>query len=234
VVCSLERGIERIHASLNIQTCILRRIEPRRAIEMYIWFFVCAACMFIAIILHFKSVEHVKLQKKYGKERGARIGEILGAVSGTMEFVFLIGLWISPQPKFVIPIFSNLTFSVADISIPLLNLVVSLSLIIPGAWIAIWAVRATGLEVAETHGAPRKLETTGAYSIVRHPQYFGWILAHIGMSILFSVSYSMLFTPILLALIYLISKKEEEELIREFGDEYEDYKRNVSMLMPRL
>ncbi|TET20456.1 isoprenylcysteine carboxylmethyltransferase family protein [Candidatus Bathyarchaeota archaeon] len=201
---------------------------------MYIWFFVCATCMFIAIILHFKSVEHVKLQKKYGKERGARIGEVLGAVSGTMEFVFLVGLWISPQPKFTIPIFSNLTFPVAGILIPFLNLVVSLSLIIPGAWIAIWAVRATGLKVAETHGAPRKLETTGAYSIVRHPQYFGWILAHIGISILFSVSYSMLFTPILLALIYLISKKEEEELIKEFGNEYEDYKKNVPMLMPRL
>jgi protein-S-isoprenylcysteine O-methyltransferase Ste14 len=169
--------------------------------------------MFIAIILHFKSVEYVKLQKKYGKEKGTRVGKILGAVSGTMEFVFLIGLWISPQPKFTIPIFSNLTFLFADISIPLLNLVVSLSLIMPGAWIAIWA---------------------GAYSIVRHPQYFGWILAHIGMSVLFSVSYSMLFTPILLALIYLISKKEEEELIREFGNEYEDYKKNVLMLMPRL
>lgn len=190
--------------------------------------------MFIAIILHFKSVEHAKLQKKYGKKRGARISKILGTVSGTMEFVFLIGLWISPQPKFIIPIFSNSTFPFADISIPLLNLVVSLSLIMLGAWIAIWAVRATGLEVAETHCAPRKLETTGAYSIVRHPQYFGWILAHVGMSILFSILYSMLFTPILLALIYLISKKEEEELIKEFGNEYEDYRKNVPMLMPRL
>ncbi|UCF58779.1 MAG: isoprenylcysteine carboxylmethyltransferase family protein [Candidatus Bathyarchaeota archaeon] len=188
----------------------------------------------MAIILHFKSVEHVKLQKKYGKKKGTRIGEILGTVSGTMEFVFLIGLWISPQPKFIILMFSKLTFPVGDISIPLLNLAVSLPLILPGAWIAIWAVRAIGLDVAKTHGAPRKLETAGAYSIVRHPQYFGWILAHIGMSTLFSVSYSMLFTPILLALIYLISKKEEEELIKEFGNEYEDYKKNVPMLMPRL
>ncbi|MFQ6126149.1 MAG: methyltransferase family protein [Candidatus Heimdallarchaeota archaeon] len=52
--------------------------------------------------------------------------------------------------------------------------------------------------------------TTGVYSIVRHPQYFGWILAHIGISVILSVQYSMLFTPVLVALIYLISKKEDE------------------------
>jgi protein-S-isoprenylcysteine O-methyltransferase Ste14 len=202
--------------------------------ELYAWFLICVACMFIAVVLHFKSVEHIKLQKNYGKKRGIRFGKIFGAISGTMEFVFLIGLWISPQPKFAVPIFSNLALSVVDISIPLLNLVVSLSLIIPGAWIAIWAVRATGLEVAETHCTPIKLTSLGAYLIVRHPQYLGWILAHIGMSILFSVSYSMLFTPVLIALIYLISKKEEQELIKEFGKEYEDYEKRVPMLIPRL
>jgi len=74
---------------------------------------------------------------------------------------------------------------------------------------------------------------TGIYSRVRHPQYFGWILAHVGISILLSALYSMLFSPVLIILVYLVSKKEENELIKEFGEEYEDYKRQVPMLIPR-
>jgi len=203
-------------------------------IKMYIWFFICVLCMFIAILLHFKSVEHIKLQKKYGKERGVKIGKIYGTISGTMEFISLIGLWISPQPRFTIPIFSDLSIPIVNFSTPILHLTISIPLIMLGAWIAISAVKATKLEVAETHCAPKKLETTGVYSIVRHPQYFGWILAHVGMSILLSVGYSMLFTPILIALIYLISKKEEDELINEFGKEYKDYQKKVPMLIPKF
>jgi len=44
----------------------------------------------------------------------------------------------------------------------------------------------------------------------------------------------MLFTPVLTVLIYLISKKEEDELIEEFGEEYEDYRLKVPMLIPRF
>jgi len=35
-------------------------------------------------------------------------------------------------------------------------------------------------------------------------------------------------------LIYLISRKEEEELTKEFGKEYENYEERVPMLIPRL
>ena len=200
---------------------------------MSVWFFICAACFFIAIPLHFKSVEHTKLQKKYGKKKGIKVGKICGTISGTVEFIILVGLWVSPQPTFVIPIFSNLAISIVNLSIPILHLIISLPLTAVGAWFGIEGVRATGMKVAETHCLPKKIVTTGVYSIVRHPQYLGWILAHIGISILLSVWYSMLFTPVLLALIYLISKKEEDELIEEFGKEYEDYRKEVSMLIPR-
>jgi len=201
-------------------------------IKMCIWFFICVLGLFIAVPLHFKSVEHIEHQKKYGKERGVKIGKIYGTISGTMEFIFLVGLWISPQPGFTIPTFWNLSISIFNLLIPILNLIISLPLIILGAHVAIGGVKATKLEVAETHCTPKKLETTGVYSVVRHPQYFGWISAHVGMSILLSVWHSMLFTPILIVLIYLISKKEEDELTKEFGKEHEDYQKKVPMLIP--
>lgn len=200
---------------------------------MYVWFLICVLGMFTAIPLHFKSVAHIEHRKKYGKEKGVRVGKIYGTISGTMESIFLVGLWISPQPRFTVPILLKLSISIASFSTPIIHSIISLPLIMFGAWIAIRGVRAIRLEVAETHCSPKRLETTGVYSIVRHPQYLGWILAHIGMSFLLSVWYSMLFTPILIAAIYMISKKEEDELMREFGEDYEDYQKEVPMMIPR-
>ncbi len=151
----------------------------------------------------------------------------------SLEFIFWVGLWVSPQPIFIIPIFSNSIISIAGLSIPILHLIISLPLIVVGAWFGIEGVKETGMELAETHRSPKKILNTGIYSTVRHPQYFGWILAHLGISILLSVWYSILFTPVLIALIYLISKKEEDELIKEFGKEYEAYQKKVPMLIPR-
>jgi protein-S-isoprenylcysteine O-methyltransferase Ste14 len=186
------------------------------------------------VLLHFKSVEHIKLKKKHGKKRGVKMGKIYGTVSGTMESITLIGLWVSPQPKFTIPMFSDLSVSICNFSLPILHYLFSVPIVVFGAWIAIRGIEATGLEVSETHCTPKRLETTGAYSIVRHPQYSGWILAHAGMSILFSAWYSLLFTPILIGLIYLISKKEEEDLTNEFGKEYKEYQKKVPMLIPKF
>ena len=209
-------------------------INKMRTVRMFVLFFVCVVFLFVTVPLHFISVEHTKLQKKYGKNKGIKIGKIYGMISGTTEFIILIGLWVSPQPKFLTPIFPNFAISIVNLSIPILHLIISLPLTAIGAWFGIEGVRTTGMEVAETHASPKKIVTTGAYSIVRHPQYFGWILAHIGISVLLSVWYSMLFTPFLLVIIYLLSRKEEHELIKEFGKEYHDYQKMVPMLIPRL
>jgi len=187
---------------------------------------------FMMTFFHFRSVEHTQLQEKHGKEKGIRLGKIYAIIS-SLEFMFWIGLWVSPQPIFIIPIFSDLVISIAGLSIAILNLIVSLPLLLAGAWFGIEGVRETGMRLAETHCSPKKILNTGVYSTLRHPQYFGWILAHIGISFVLSVWYSMLFSPVLIAFIYLLSKKEEEELIKEFGKEYEDYQKEVPMLLPR-
>ncbi len=202
---------------------------------MYIWFFICVLAVIAAIPLHFLSVEHLKLQERYGKEKGTKIGEILGLVSGWGFFFFWMGIWVSPQPRFTVPILQNLSVSVpvVNFSIPLLHLIICTLFLIPCAWFAIKGVKETTLRVAETHRT-EKIVTTGVYSIVRHPQYLGGLLAHVGICFLLSARYSLLSSPLIVILIYLISRKEEEELIREFGKEYEDYKKKVPMLIPRL
>ena len=202
---------------------------------MYIWFFICVLGAIATIPLHFLSVEHLKLQERYGKEKGTKIGEIYGLISGWVFFFFWIGIWVSPQPRFTIAILQNVSVFVPVVSssIPLLHLIICIPFLIAGAWLAIKGIKETTLKVAETHRT-EKVVTIGVYSIVRHPQYLGGLLAHAGISFLLSAWYSLLVTPLMVVLIYLISRKEEEELIKEFGKEYEDYKKKVPMLMPRL
>ncbi len=202
---------------------------------MYIWFLICVLAVIAVIPLHFLSVEHLKLQERYGKNKGTKIGETLVLISGWGFFLFWIGIWVSPQPRFAVQILHNksVLVPVANFSIPLFHLIISMPIIVLGAWIAIKGVKEVTLKVAETHKTER-IVTTGVYSIVRHPQYLGALLAHVGISILLSATYSVLITPLMVILIYLISRKEEEELTKEFGKEYEIYKKKVPMLIPRL
>ncbi len=102
-----------------------------------------------------------------------------------------------------------------------------------GFWFGICGVKELSLKVAETR-RPERVVTTGVYSIVRHPQYLGGIFAHIGTSFLLSALCSLLVTPLIIAIIYVIAKKEETELIREFGEEYNRYKKRVPMLFPKF
>ena len=202
---------------------------------MHPWFLTSLLGTILILPVYFLSVEHIKLVSKFGKGKGAKIGELLGIISGWGFFIFWIGIWVSPQPRFVLPFFQNLTILIpfVDFSIPLINLVISIFFILLGAWFGINGVQQTTLKVAELH-RPEKIVTMGVYSIVRHPQYFGGLLAHVGVSFLLSTLYSLYVTPLMAVIIYLLSKKEEKELIREFGKEYNGYKKKVPILLPRI
>lgn len=202
--------------------------------KTYIWFFLSVLGAIAVTPLHFLSVEHIKLQNRYGKEKGTKIGEIYGIISGWGFFFFWMGIWFSPQPRFTVPILQNPSVFVpfVNFSIPLLHLIICTPFYVLGAWLGMKSVKETTLKVAETHRT-EKIVTTGGYSIVRHPQYLGGLLAHVGNSFLLSAWYSLVLTPLMVVLIYFISRKEEKELIKEFGKEYVDYKKKVPMLIPK-
>jgi protein-S-isoprenylcysteine O-methyltransferase Ste14 len=201
---------------------------------MYIWFFISLFGFIATLPLYFLSLEHLKLEEKYGGRKGKKIGDAYGVISGWGFFLFWFGIWFSPQTRFVIPMFQELLIRLPflNITIPLLHLVVFAPFFAVGAWFGIKGVTETTLKVAETH-RPVRIVTTGVYSIVRHPQYLGGLLAHLGFSFLLSGLYCLLSTPLIALIVYLISRKEEAELTKEFGQEYLDYKKKTPMLIPR-
>jgi protein-S-isoprenylcysteine O-methyltransferase Ste14 len=129
-------------------------------------------------------------------------------------------------------IYFALAFGYLSLTIPIFHLLLSFLFLLPGAYLGIKGVTEIGLKVAETHRAERVI-STGVYSRVRHPQYLGAILSHIGVSFLLSAYFSLLVTPLVIVINWILCWKEEKELVKEFGDDYIDYQNKVPMLFPR-
>lgn len=187
--------------------------------------------MLLMVPLHFRSLEHIKLRERYGAERGKRIGAILGMISGWGFFGFWIGVWIAPQPQFTIPLFDTAIVQIPIIGlvIPIMHIVIAMIFLVPGAWLGVAGVMRLGLAVSEKH-QPERVITNGLYSRMRHPQYLGGVLSHIGIIFLLSAGAALLFTPIIVLANYMMCKKEELELIHEFGSEYIEYQLRVPMI----
>lgn len=86
----------------------------------------------------------------------------------------------------------------------------------------------------QVHSAGGELVTTGLYSRVRHPQYSGLFLVTIGLLVQWPTIITALMWPVLVFAYYRLSKKEEADMEKEFGDKYRKYKENVPLFIPRI
>ena len=84
------------------------------------------------------------------------------------------------------------------------------------------------------HGAKGELVTGGPYAYVRHPQYVGLFLVLIGMLIQWPTIITAIMFPVLIYAYSRLSKKEESEMIRLFGDEYRKYMEHTPMFIPKV
>ncbi len=64
---------------------------------------------------------------------------------------------------------------------------------------------------------------SGIYAIVRHPLYLGWSLMYVAI-IFWNQHWLIIITGIIgIICVYLISKQEDKQLIKRFGNNYKDY-----------
>lgn len=80
----------------------------------------------------------------------------------------------------------------------------------------------------------KQLVKTGLYAYVRHPLYFGTILMLVGAVGAFPTYSMMIFVLISLLYLPIGVKLEEQKLVKEFGEQYLRYQREVKMLFPFL
>lgn len=76
------------------------------------------------------------------------------------------------------------------------------------------------------------LVTTGIYKYIRHPQYTGFLLITLGMIFEWATIPLLIMYPILAVIYYRLARKEEKDMIEEFGQAYIDYMNETSMFIP--
>jgi protein-S-isoprenylcysteine O-methyltransferase Ste14 len=69
------------------------------------------------------------------------------------------------------------------------------------------------------------MQTDGAYRLVRHPIYFGWVLMVFGAPAM--TASRLLFAAISTLYLIVAIPFEERSLTKEFGAAYRDYQRRV-------
>jgi protein-S-isoprenylcysteine O-methyltransferase Ste14 len=101
-------------------------------------------------------------------------------------------------------------------------IVLGLALLIRG-WVQVYRTSLEG-----------KLATEGVYSVVRHPQYTGVMLAVFGQVIHWPTVITLLLFPLIVWAYVRLAKREESALTQRFGEEYQAYRQQVPMLFPHL
>lgn len=114
--------------------------------------------------------------------------------------------------------------------------IIALCFCIPGGIIAVWSRVQLGrnwslsVQQKEDH----ELIQTGIYGVVRHPIYTGLLLLFVGNALIVGDYRAIIAVIIVFVSLWFKLKKEEKVLIETFGEQYRDYRKRTSALIPFL
>ncbi len=79
-----------------------------------------------------------------------------------------------------------------------------------------------------------RLATDGLYGVVRHPQYTGLLIALFGEGVMhWPTFFSVGLFPIIVLAYSRLARKEEQQMVQQFGETYRAYQGRVPMFLPR-
>ena len=78
------------------------------------------------------------------------------------------------------------------------------------------------------------LVTHGAYGVIRHPSYLGFLVGSLGWALAFRSALGVLLTALLIPPLLARINAEERLLCSHFGDEYDAYCRRTWRLLPGI
>lgn len=169
-------------------------------------------------------MEKEKIFKKHENRKDLAGEHAFGDIGQIIFLLIFLIAWIIDSffVEFSIQ-FSD--FAPLYIRIPLAIIVLSIAI-----YLAKQGLTIVFAEVREEPIVIRK----GVFSIVRHPIYLGAILCYFSMLVFsFSLVAAFIWVGVIMFYFYLC-KHEEKLLIEIFGKDYEKYKSEIPMLVPRV
>jgi protein-S-isoprenylcysteine O-methyltransferase Ste14 len=100
----------------------------------------------------------------------------------------------------------------------------------------VWMFRTLGRNLTDTVVTRQQhtLVTTGPYGWVRHPFYSSAAVAILGNSLAAANWFFFVAGCVMFLLLVIRTRKEEENLIARFGDDYRNYMQRTGRFVPRL
>ncbi len=125
-----------------------------------------------------------------------------------------------------------------------INYIIAIPLLIVGVIFAIWSNidllrigKGGPTDIFNIAISPRtkKLVISGPYRYTRNPMVFGMNSIYFAIAVYLNSLISLIFVILFLLVITIYLRlAEEKRLLKDFGNEYLEYKRNVSMIIPFL
>ena len=105
-----------------------------------------------------------------------------------------------------------------------------------GGCLLVWTFRNLGRNLTDTVVTRKEhtLVTTGPYRWIRHPFYTSAALAILGNSLAAANWFIFSAGSLVFVLMAIRVRKEEENLIARFGDDYRNYMQRTGRFLPRL
>ena len=104
------------------------------------------------------------------------------------------------------------------------------NVLIGGGFVLLAAAWRVLYEAQRTH----MLAVTGPYAYVRHPQYVGFVLIMLGFLVQWPTLLTLLMFPILVTMYVRLARREEHEVMAEFGAAYTRYVAETPAFFPRV
>lgn len=76
------------------------------------------------------------------------------------------------------------------------------------------------------------LVKAGVYRYIRHPQYTGLLLLSFGMMAEWATLPMLILFPVIVVMYVRLAKREEKDMLKEFGDQYAEYMKATKMFIP--
>jgi len=168
---------------------------------------------------------HKHMQKKTQQQRDDLTGEHPFGDAGQIILACLFAAtWIADTFFFMFTTFLN-QYVPLGIRIPSVVVLLVLSCYLAR----------TGLSVVfgEKRGKPVVIRKS-VFNVVRHPVYLSEILLYLGLLMLSISLAASIVWVIAIGFLHCISRHEERLLLARFGEEYEQYIRQVPMWIPRF
>jgi protein-S-isoprenylcysteine O-methyltransferase Ste14 len=178
----------------------------------------------LPIGIYHRLKAHVKGEKLDRRREGLLILITLRPL-GLLAWGGLVAFVITPE-------------SMAWASVPLSDWVrwLGVGIAVMGAALLIWTFRTLGGNLTDTvvTRANHTLVTNGPYVWVRHPFYCAAALTILGGSLITANWFLFAIGLIVLRLIVMRTRTEEEHLLARFGEKYREYKKRTGRFLPRI